>query len=484
MSKKKSFLWDYFDEEAEDPTNAICKIAQCGKKISRGKAGTLKARLSNTGMRTHLRTCHSKEWQEFLDKETRQSDAVATTEQEKMDACETENSGNNIFKLKTKRSRDDFFQQNLPDMIQSQQTYDANDPRARTKHRAILTMMVTDLKPFSMVNDPGFLHYSKIMEPRFTVGSDMYYRRLLDKVYVKGKLKVQNKMKNDDPTCVSIQLDGWSAHKHGYIGLLANYVTKEWKRAKICLACVPFDESHTGENIARWVEAECDRWAITDSIGVVTTDTASNMIKMMEYLPDHFSHGGCMNHILQLVINDQLLEKPSIKNMIRSCRNICSYANRAVGFAQAVIKKQIDEGKEKRSCLNLLQDVVTRWNSTYLMLERFLKLQSVVRSLLLDEEWKNKIDDNLTNAEWSLMGKVVNVLGVFFEATLRFSSSSSCISEVIPTITSLIVALNPNPGGDQGVTEFKRQLKVSMLDRVGGKEMVERFSVATLLDPR
>ena len=80
-------------------------------------------------------------------------------------------------------------------------------------------------------------------------------------------------------------------------------------------------------------------------------------------------------------------------------------------------------------------------------------------------------------------GKVVNVLGVFFEATLRFSSSS-CISEVIPTITSLIVALNPNPGGDQGVTEFKRQLKVSMLDRVGGKEMVERFSVATLLDPR
>ena len=161
------------------------------------------------------------------------------------------NSGNNIFKLKTKRSRDDFFQQNLPNMIQSQQTYDANDPRARTKHRAILTMMVTDLKPFSMVNDPGFLHYSKIMEPRFTVGSDMYYRRLLDKVYVKGKLKVQNKMKNDDPTCVSIQLDGWSAHKHGYIGLLANYVTKEWKTANICLACVPFDESHTGENIAR-----------------------------------------------------------------------------------------------------------------------------------------------------------------------------------------------------------------------------------------
>ena len=64
MSKKKSLLWDYFDEETVDPTNAICKVDGCPKKISRGKTGTLKSRLSNTGMRTHLRTCHVKEWSE------------------------------------------------------------------------------------------------------------------------------------------------------------------------------------------------------------------------------------------------------------------------------------------------------------------------------------------------------------------------------------------------------------------------------------
>jgi hypothetical protein len=64
------------------------------------------------------------------------------------------------------------------------------------------------------------------------------------------------KLAEADPGSVSIQLDGWSQHHHGYIGLLANYITKGWRRAKLCLACRPFEMSHTGENLARWKEWE------------------------------------------------------------------------------------------------------------------------------------------------------------------------------------------------------------------------------------
>ena len=55
---------------------------------------------------------------------------------------------------------------------------------------------------------------------------------------------------------------------------------------------------------------------------------------------------------------------------------------------------------------------------------------------------------------------------------------------MVPTITSLLVALSPSPGEDQGVVDFKSKLKRSMLDRLGDKELIERYSVATLLDPR
>ena len=147
------------------------------------------------------------------------------------------------------------------------------------------------------------------------------------------------------------------------------------------------------------MENECDQWGITDNVGVVTTDTAANMLKMMEYLPIQFSHGGCLNHVLQLVIKDELLEKASVKNIIKSCRKICTYANQTVLINQCIVKTQIEAGKEKRLCLNLLQDVTTRLNSTYLMLQRFLDLQLVIRSILQEEEWQNKLEAALTYAD-------------------------------------------------------------------------------------
>ena len=395
-----------------------------------------------------------------------------------------ENGGVPLFNLNTHKKRKSFFQQNLPDMVESQMTYGATDSRAKVKHQGILTMIVTDLKPFNIVSDPGFLNYSKLLDPRFTVGTAMYYRRLLDKAYIKGKEKVQQKLAAAQPASVSIQLDGWSQHHHGYMGLMANFINEDWRRAKVCLACAPFDISHTGENVARWVEMECDKWGITEDVGVVTTDTAANMIKMAQYLPMNFFHCGCLNHILQLVIKDELFEKPSIKALIKTCRHICTFANQSVQLSQSVVTKQIEAGKEKSQCLLLLQDVPTRWNSSFLMLQRFLLLQPVIRDILLDQQWQKKLDVNLTNADWTLMEKVVKVLEIFFEATVRFSSSSACISEVIPTVTGLLFTLSSEARDDHGVKDFKRKLKASMVERLGAKEELESYSIATLLDPR
>ena len=49
-----------------DPTFVICQIQGCLAKISRGKTGTERSRLSNTGMSTHLESAHKKEWGEYL----------------------------------------------------------------------------------------------------------------------------------------------------------------------------------------------------------------------------------------------------------------------------------------------------------------------------------------------------------------------------------------------------------------------------------
>ena len=75
-------------------------------------------------------------------------------------------------------------------------------------------------------------------------------------------------------------------------------------------------------------------------------------------------------------------------------------------------------------------------------------------------------------------------MGVFLEATERFSSPSACILEVIPTVTGLLVTLNVNDRDDVGVKDFKRKLKESLERRLGDKETLDQYAVATLLDPR
>ena len=105
MTKKTSPLWDYYVEEVADPTSVLCQVVNCKQKISRGKTGTERSRLSNTGMRTHLMTAHGKEWQEFLTKEIKVQEAKLDDREEVLKADENENGGVPLFSLNTRKKR-------------------------------------------------------------------------------------------------------------------------------------------------------------------------------------------------------------------------------------------------------------------------------------------------------------------------------------------------------------------------------------------
>jgi hypothetical protein len=75
-------------------------------------------------------------------------------------------------------------------------------------------------------------------------------------------------------------------------------------------------------------------------VTVTVTDTAANMIKMMEFLPSHTGHNGCLNYVLQLSINGEILEKPEVKNIISSVRAFTNYAVISTLLSTAVRSKQ------------------------------------------------------------------------------------------------------------------------------------------------
>jgi len=63
--------------------------------------------------------------------------------------------------------------------------------------------------------------------------------------------------------------------------------------------------------------------------------------------------------------------------MIRKCGNICSY-----------VQKQIDLAPDLNNIRNFIIDFHIRWNSTFIMLERVVKLKNI--SMLITEYPKNR----------------------------------------------------------------------------------------------
>ena len=65
------------------------------------------------------------------------------------------------------------------------------------------------------------------------------------------------------------------------------------------------------------------------------------------------------------------------------------------------------------------------------------------------------------------------------------SSSEACISQVIPIVKLITdsMAVTSNRA-DTGVKAFKKKLKASLDRRFNDKESIEKYTHATLLDPR
>ena len=77
MPPKLPPIWEYFEEDKSDDTKVLCKVGGCKVKVSRGKTGTSKAKLSNAPMMQHLKLHHPKQNLEWMKKKDAKNKAVA-----------------------------------------------------------------------------------------------------------------------------------------------------------------------------------------------------------------------------------------------------------------------------------------------------------------------------------------------------------------------------------------------------------------------
>ena len=193
------------------------------------------------------------------------------------------------------------------------------------------------------------------------------------------------------------------------------------------LRVIPFPGTHTGARISEELHNVLNEYIISNTVFLVLQDSGANMVAgVRECGLESLS---CFIHTLQLSINDSLFSEQAVKTIITTNRNIVSHLNRSPLAISKLTEIQDQLNLEKHK---LIQDVTTRWNSTYFMLKRNLEQRKALVMYAVD----NKIP-TLTTYQWGFVQKILQLLSPFEQITKEASNRTSTISMIICTILAL-----------------------------------------------
>ena len=80
----------------------------------------------------------------------------------------------------------------------------------------------------------------------------------------------------------------------------------------------------------------------------------------------------------------------------------------------------------------LINDVPTRWNNTFLMVQRLLQVRTDVISVFISLQW-----DGLQPSEWIRFEKLITLLAPFAVHTNILQSDSMSLSSILPALLDL-----------------------------------------------
>ncbi|KAJ8349851.1 hypothetical protein SKAU_G00249810 [Synaphobranchus kaupii] len=195
-------------------------------------------------------------------------------------------------------------------------------------------------------------------------------------------------------------------------------------------------KAQTGAVVAEEIGDILDEFGIRDKVAAITVDNASNMDVAVKKL--HIIKIGCFAHTLNLGAQS-LYTITSVAKWTAKIRDVIVWMKRS-SMAKTVLR-------EKQHILNLPQhsvllDVRTRWNSLYLMLERFLEQYPAIQAASLDQRLRKPMERDrlaqLTDEDFRKAEDFVQLMRVLYTSTLCVSTEKSpTCGQILPMLQKL-----------------------------------------------
>jgi len=344
--------------------------------------------------------------------------------------------------------------------------------------KAITDMILLDLQPLGIVEQPGFKRLLQTLEPRYHIPTpDTLSSTILPPLYRGEKNRLKNELRKVASVTVTTEL--WATPvTEGFLTISVHYLDSNWKKCCAVLETCKITENHSTESIAEELNRIFTEWAILGKITCVVIDNSANVDAAVQIL--RLPHLPCFAYTMDWIVQESLKNVPEIIQVKKKVRDIASVFHHNEVDRAKLLDLQKEHGMEP---VKLKMDVETRWLSTYYMLERFIQLKDFIPPVLYA---MNKTELNLTDAEMELVKHCVKTLEPFEVAVKEMTSDKYMpLSKVIPmtrAISQFITRTTESLGGDS--TGLSTELELQMRQHFSAIEQNFLYGASTIVDPR
>lgn len=331
--------------------------------------------------------------------------------------------------------------------------------------------IINDNQSFRVVENKFFLQFVSLLNNNYKLLNRKNIALNIDTLYDKKFNDIKTMLSKIDSK-FSFSFDIWSSIKrHSYLGLKIHYLDENFIYNSYTIDFYHITVSHSGENLSQIISDILKKFGI-NNIKSMICDNATNNLKCYEYLKKNnfknINFVGCLAHVLNLIIKNGPFKNISSIIKIRSIVIKIHYSPKMTQSLEVLAQTNF------LTYYTLVLDVSTRWNSTYLMIDSFIKNEKLFKlyapTMILTEQ------------EWNEIKECHKLLYPFYEMTQimcssKFPSISFCylmILEIKNTINEFKNSQNFKILSQKMEIKFNKHCS----------SINEDYLISMLLDPR
>nr|XP_020643858.1 zinc finger BED domain-containing protein 4 [Pogona vitticeps]XP_020643859.1 zinc finger BED domain-containing protein 4 [Pogona vitticeps]XP_020643860.1 zinc finger BED domain-containing protein 4 [Pogona vitticeps]XP_020643861.1 zinc finger BED domain-containing protein 4 [Pogona vitticeps]XP_020643862.1 zinc finger BED domain-containing protein 4 [Pogona vitticeps]XP_020643864.1 zinc finger BED domain-containing protein 4 [Pogona vitticeps]XP_020643865.1 zinc finger BED domain-containin len=455
-SKKTSKLWNHFSICSADSTKVICM--HCGRTISRGKKPT---NLGTSCLLRHLQRFHNN---------VLKPDAAEPVLSSSTNSHVPLNKG--VLGASSFEETNDKFSD--------------THPVAKKITSLVAEMIALDLQPYSFVDNIGFNRLLEYLQPQYSLPSPSYFSHTaIPDMYDSVKEIIVSNLKEAESGVVHFTSGIWMSNQtREYITLTAHWVTFESRVRPQCedyhcsalLNVSQIDCDYSGISVQKQLEYWWETWVTSIGLQVGITVTDNQTIEKTLNEGEH-SSVQCFGHTINLIVNEAIKSQRMVQNLLSIARKICERVHRSAKAKEKLAELQKEYHLPQHQ---LIQDVPSKWNTSFHMLERLIEQKRAIDEMSIECSFRELISCD----QWEVMQSVCHALKPFEVASREMSTHMSTLSQVIPMIHILNRKIELLFEETMGIDTMLKSLKEAMVSRLSSTLQDPRYIFATLLDPR